>query len=289
MTASPLDAILANLRDEPSRTWSLVVTIYGDAIVPRGGSVWLGTLARIFDALGIGEGAVRTAMSRLAADGWLERSRIGRNSFYRLADKGRATFEAATEHIYDPPRRDWDGRLAVVFAPDADEATWREAGFGQPSPGVWIAPSATAVPPESDALRLDGTGDAQTMARLAAAAWRLDRTADAYRRFIAAFEPLERALGASAPLPDLDSLVVRILLIHDYRRVILRDPVLPAPLLPPDWPGTRARMLCSALYRSVLESSERWLDANGTTERGRMPGPGPDLRARFSTKCYKAA
>jgi hypothetical protein len=39
---------------------------------------------------------VRTAMSRLAADGWLERRKAGRNSFYRLAGKGRQTFDAAT-------------------------------------------------------------------------------------------------------------------------------------------------------------------------------------------------
>ena len=38
---------------------------------------------------------MRTAVSRLAADGWLERNRIGRNSFYRLAGKGRARFDAA--------------------------------------------------------------------------------------------------------------------------------------------------------------------------------------------------
>ena len=43
-------------------------------------------------------------MSRLAADGWLERTRIGRNSFYHLTEKGRATFRQATEHIYAAQR-----------------------------------------------------------------------------------------------------------------------------------------------------------------------------------------
>ena len=80
----PLARIIEQLKREPSRTGSIVITVFGDAIVPRGGSVWLGTLLEFFEALDIDSGVVRTAMSRLAADGWLERNKVGRNSFYRL-------------------------------------------------------------------------------------------------------------------------------------------------------------------------------------------------------------
>src|SRR6516165_5003969 len=98
----PLDRIIQQLKREPSRTGSLVITLFGDAIVPRGGVVWLGTLLEFFKTLQIDSGVVRTAMSRLATDGWLERDKIGRNSFYRLAQKGRLTFDAAVTHVYDP-------------------------------------------------------------------------------------------------------------------------------------------------------------------------------------------
>ena len=90
----PLARILTQLKREPSRTGSIIITVFGDAIVPRGGSVWLGTLLGFFETLDIDSGVVRTAMSRLAADGWLERSKVGRNSFYRLAKKGRHTLTA---------------------------------------------------------------------------------------------------------------------------------------------------------------------------------------------------
>ena len=92
----PLARIVEQLKREPSRTGSIVITVFGDAIVPRGGSVWLGTLLAFFETLDIDSGVVRTAMSRLAADGWLERNKVGRNSFYRLVKKGRQTFDAAT-------------------------------------------------------------------------------------------------------------------------------------------------------------------------------------------------
>src|ERR1700746_2081889 len=91
----PLTRIIDQLKREPSRTWSIVITVFGDAIVPRGRAVWLGTLLAFFEALDIDGSVVRTAMSRLAADGWLERSKVGRNRFYRLGAEGRETLAAA--------------------------------------------------------------------------------------------------------------------------------------------------------------------------------------------------
>src|SRR5262249_4945072 len=80
----PLARIIDQLKREPSRTGSIIITMFGDAIVPRGGSVWLGTLLEFFETLDIDASVVRTAMSRLTADGWFEREKVGRNSFYRL-------------------------------------------------------------------------------------------------------------------------------------------------------------------------------------------------------------
>ena len=99
----PLARIIQQLKREPSRTGSIVITVFGDAIVPRGGSVWLGTLLEFFEQLDIDASVVRTAMSRLTADGWFERNKVGRNSFYRLVQSGRQTFDIATKHIYGPP------------------------------------------------------------------------------------------------------------------------------------------------------------------------------------------
>ena len=287
MTATPLGPILADLRSEPSRIWSIVVTVYGDAILPRGGSVGLGTLTRFFEALGIGEGAVRTAMSRLAADGWLVRSRVGRSSFYRLADKGRDTFAAATEHIYNPPALPWSGRFDVaILKPNGERdparASLQAAGYGTPSPGLWIAPHGAALPADvaEHALRLSASTDDPTAAQLAATAWPLGSTAERYRRFIALFGPLAAALDAEA-LSEIDGFVLRILLIHAYRRVILRDPILPPALLPPDWPGGEARRLCARIYQAVLGPSEAWLDENGSCEGGRLPAAEASLARRF--------
>src|SRR2546423_5901979 len=95
----PLARIIEQLKREPSRTGSIVITVFGDAIVPRGGSVWLGTLLEFFKALDIDSGVVRTAMSRLAAHARPQRDKGGRNSIYRLGKSGRPNLHTATPNI----------------------------------------------------------------------------------------------------------------------------------------------------------------------------------------------
>ena len=285
--AQPLARIIEQLKREPSRTGSIVITVFGDAIVPRGGSVWLGTLLEFFEALDIDSGVVRTAMSRLAADGWLERNKVGRNSFYRLAKKGRQTFAAATRHIYDPPPSDWTGRFELLLIGngedrDASREALKNAGFGSPLPGVWVAPSGVPVPEEAaGAIRLEVSAEDDSGRRLLSDSWPLQRTADAYQKFMKTFEPLRGWISRGEPLTEADAFTARILLIHHYRRVVLRDPLLPTALLPADWPGRAARKLCGEIYRGLLRQSEQWLDQHATNEDGPLPRPNGELGRRF--------
>jgi len=95
------------------------------------------------------------------------------------------------------------------------------------------------------------------------------------------FEPLRGWVGRGGRMSDIDAFTARILLIHHYRRVVLRDPLLPTALLPADWPGRAARVLCAEIYRGVLAASERWLDRNGTNPAGPLPAAGKELARRF--------
>jgi len=281
--------VFEKLRSEPSRTWSIIITIYGDAIVPRGGCVWLGTLLAFFTALDVAGGVVRTAMSRLAADGWLERCKVGRNSFYRLADKGRATFAEAARHIYTERPPPFAGHLSLILpANGVDRDVLRpaleEAGFGSPAPGVWLAPGRGVPSVAANALRLQVSGTAPAMQALAARSWPLEEIGQAYRRFIEIFGPLRRALDREAGIGELEAFVARILLIHEYRRIVLRDPILPAEVLGSDWPGTDARGLCAGLYKDLLMQSERWLDRHAVDETGAMLPAGASLSNRFQAE-----
>ncbi len=264
--------LLRHLRAEPSRTWSVIVTVYGDAVLPRGGSLWLGTTLTLCAAMGIGANAVRTAVSRLAADGLLERAREGRNSFYRLAEAERATFLAAGARIYAARGPVWDGVFRLAFP---DPSRDPPAGFYPLAPGAFVATSDPAA--TEDAILLRATTSDEEARRLAARAWPPEPLATRYRRFVATFSDL----AEPEALDGVDALAARVLLIHDWRRLVLRDP-LPDALRPPDWPGAAARALCARLYRALLPASEAWLGAHGAAEDGALPPPAPWLHERFA-------
>jgi len=282
--SSVLTPILGHLRAEPSRTWSLIITLYGDAVVPRGGTLWLGTLLEIFASLEIGGNVVRTAMSRLAADGWLERLRVGRNAYYRLADKGRATFADAARRIYQGGSHDWDGVLYLAVLPDgqrdAARATMEAAGYAQLAPGVMIA-VARGDAANAGIIHLRADADADDARRLARQVWLPERLAAGYRRFLASFTPLRDAFAAGQTLSDLEALLARLLLVHEYRRVVLHDKLLPDALVPDEWPGLAARALCAELYPALLPGSERWLDKHALNPEGKLPPPDIALAERF--------
>ncbi len=283
----PLSGIVKRFKSEPSRTGSLIITFYGDAIVPRGGSIWLGTLLQFLDMIGIEGGVVRTSVSRLAADGWLDRDKVGRKSFYRLAKSGRERFEAAVEHVYNPKPVAWEGKFRfLLIGSGADRESSRaalsEAGFGNPIPGAWIAPSAIKVPSIAEsAIHVEASATQEMAHRLVAASWPLENTASLYRDFLKTFAPLESWIEQANEIAPADAILARILMIHHYRRVLLRDPLLPQPLLPKDWPAKGARDLCARIYRGLLPKSEEWLDEYGASASGKLPKPGPELLRRF--------
>ncbi len=200
-----LQTLIARLHERGRlRVWSLVITIFGDAIVPRGGAVPLSVLGEITGRLGVEPGALRTAMSRLAADGWVSRERAGRNSIYRLAEQGRHAFDLATRRIYAAAAPAWNGGWTVAIAPPGGEpADPEEAaalGFVRVTGGVWLRPETENAPDASAALAgmLVVHGQSAEHPETLRTLWPSGETAEAYRAFIAGYGPLLKAMGVGA-------------------------------------------------------------------------------------------
>jgi len=292
------------LAADPPRARSLLVTVWGDALEPHGGVVWLSSLIRLMAPFGINERLVRTSVFRLAADGWLAAETVGRQSRYHLTASGARRFADAYRRIYAPPQAHWDGEweVALVAAdlPSAlraqlrDELRW--AGFGAFAPGVYAHPAreASAAAPIAAALgvadrvivlssRDDPQSGTATLAQAAAAAWDLPALAAAYRRLLSRFGAVIDRFrqGDTALLDAGQCFVVRSLLIHAYRRVLLRDPQLPASLLPPDWPGAAAYALTRDFYRLTHAVAERHLAATCAADGDALPPADTAFYARF--------
>ena len=191
-------------------------------------------LLRLTADFGIKETALRVALTRMVSAGDLVRSDDGYRLSERLLARQRRQDDAVT-----PVIRDWDGTwltivVTTVGAGARDRAalrtTLQHSRFGELREGVWLRPDnlAEGLPGDirGSARMLHARDDAP--ASLAAALWDLEDWALAGHRLLAdmarAKDIPERFTAAAATV-----------------RHLLTDPVLPAELLPADWPGEDLR------------------------------------------------
>jgi len=295
--APPVRALLRHFRAQrPLRGGSLLITIFGDSIAARGGAITLGSLIRLAATFGLTERLVRTSVARLARDGWLAARSGGRHSEYRLTRSGAERFAAATRRIYGENPHTWDAQWTLLLLPAAArrgpdlrrELKW--LGFGQLTPSLFAHPSCTlqeareslySVPAAAEALLLrSASADLGVDRELAARGWDLGELARRYRRFIARFAPVEAALAAQGMKPET-AFLVRTLLIHEYRKIHLQDPLLPPALLPQAWVGAAAYELCRRLYAQVFTGAEAYLSQAARQLRRPLPALSAAAEARF--------
>ena len=295
--------IRRELASAPLRAPSVIITVWGDAIAPHGGAVMLGGLIDLLAPLGINERLVRTSVFRLAREGWLKAKPIGRESLYRLTRDGARRFRQAYRRIYAQPDEGWNDSWEVVIVDGSTPAQRRALrqelqweGFGAFGSGVLARPAtaASAVPRIAAALHVDhhiavvrardGAGlGGRTLASLVPDAWDLDALSTHYREFLRRFgKVIDRfRMADKGSLDPAQAFIVRTLLIHAYRRVLLRDPQLPATLLPLDWPGAAAYGLCRDFYRLTHRAAEQHLLAMLSTSTGRLPAASAEFYERF--------
>lgn len=272
MTSPPVPVDLpgsfARLLDAfPISAATFIVTLYGDVVSPRGGEVWTGNIVETLASVGIAESRVRTALSRLVAAGQLEGTKEGRRSYYRLTAGAAAEFAEAARLIYaqvEPaPMRGWH---LVALPDEGREAAVRTLArhrFGFPSPHLAVLPDRGAWLPPLPGCLFSATTDDRNLGDLLATAWRLSALSERMEHFVEHFEPWN-----AANVPPEAALGLRLLLVHAYRELALRDPLLPPPFLPPDWPGPQARALFARLYCALSPAAEAVIAARFVNRSG---------------------
>ncbi len=235
---------------------SLLLTIMGEFVLPRGEPVWTGAFVEALGSVGVEEKAARQALARSAGERLIEPSRVGRRTQWSLSDAGRSLLEDGARRIYGFMReaKPWDGRWLVlaVTVPETQRQlrhrlrtrlTW--AGMGSPAPGLWVVPDAERTDEvaaivsqlgiEPSAMSWVGeSAGIGAPADVVAAAWTsLDEVEAAYDEFVATFG--DRQAGDAA-----GSFTAQVEMVQTWRRFPFIDPALPSELLDHDWPGPRA-------------------------------------------------
>lgn len=279
------------------------MTIWGDSIAPHGGTLWLGSLIDLSSNLGLNERVVRTSVFRLKREQLLVSKQVGRRSYYTLTQTGEHRFEEATKRIYNHQTEPWNGEWTLLFTErrrlsDAKNRQLRMElgwlGFGDLGSGIFAHPNCGFSFVERILLDLDIQKHVAMMRAsnlpqpkeppthiLVQKGWDLAEIESGYAEFIEHFEPVFEALKSTeSPAPE-QCFNLRTLLVHDYRRALLRDPMLPERLLPQTWKGARARALFRTIYLSIWHSAEMYLMQKMITDKGRPPDASREFKSRF--------
>lgn len=258
---------------------SLLMTLLGEFVLPRGRPVWTSTLVDALARFDVEEKSARQALSRTAGEGWLVSERVGRRVRWSLTAPGRRLLTEGAQRIYDfgSTTHEWDGKWLVllVSVPESKrdlrhrlrtQLSW--AGFGSPESGVWISPDVSRETEALDILTtLKLVDDAMSFTAnygrigsedsMVTHAWDLTELENRYEAFIDEFTGLNPTGGDAV-------LHAQTRLVHEWRRFPFLDPQLPAKLLPPNWSGAKAAEL---FHRKHVEwrpaAQQRWDELTG--------------------------
>ena len=252
------------------RARSALFDVYGGYLRARGGSAAIAALVRLLEPLGFGAPAIRTAVSRMVRQGWLEPVRLAEGPGYVLTHRAELRLDEAGARIYRTRPSIWDGRWHVVVLeelPSRDvrerlDSSLRLLGYGPLGPTTWIAPRPS--PELADVLAADKL-PARTFhgehggedTELAARAWDLGALGEEYAEFVREWEPRVSAVDGSVPA---QAFAESQQLLHAWRKFLFRDPGLPAELLPPGWPGTVAAEFFDRHTARLAPATEEFLD-----------------------------
>lgn len=251
---------------------SALFDLYGDHLMARGGVAPIAAVVQLMAPLDISAPAVRTAVSRMVSQGWLEPTRLAAGPGYRVTPRAERRLRDAAQRIYRGAEQPWDGAWHLVSLDRIPERARRDRvrgglaylGYAPLRDETWVSPHAS---PELDGLlAAEKVGSRRFAARfegadaeLAAAAWDLDALAAAYTRWLA---DAERAAAALPSAPsDQEAFVARTGLVHEWRKFLFSDPGLPRDLLPADWPGDAAADFFDAQASRLSPGASRYVEA----------------------------
>lgn len=257
-----------NWHSDRMRARSALFDVYGDHLRSRGDQAPVSALIRLLEPVGIAEPAVRTAISRMTAQGWLEPTRVDEAPGYRASARAIERLTEAASRIYRSAPEPWDGRWRLVFleAPRAraerdrlrQELTY--LGYAEHAPGVWLCPYDR---PEVDHVVARAGGSARHAVAVEldpdpVGAWDLTGLAASYAAWPDVADRLLRAEPAPAD-EDEKAFAARFRLVHEWRKFLFDDPGLPARLLPDDWPGEPAAALFTREAGRLKPAADRFV------------------------------
>ncbi|MDW3223757.1 MAG: PaaX family transcriptional regulator C-terminal domain-containing protein [Paracoccaceae bacterium] len=227
------------------RVWSLIISVFGELVQSEGSSIEGPVLSALMARMNVKPEAVRVALHRLRNDGWIISQKSGRMSCHSLTRYGLGETLEATRLIYGAPADmpvDW--HVAVTAGTDNGQRDRMIAlGYALVAPCVFIGTGQGSIAEDALVTQADNAPN-----WLKALLMPAGLTED-YRNLHIILQQIDETLvQANVALSSLEVAVLRCLIVHDWRRLVLKHPALPRTLYTSDWKGHD----CRALVHKIL-------------------------------------
>lgn len=252
--------------------------------------------------LGFSERLVRTSVFRLVKDDWLQVRKIGRRSFYAFTESANNHYTKAARRIYSAAKERYDDSWLVVipsFVAEDKLVIFRRQlkwlGFSTLTSGAFAHPSIEQSSLEETIKELDiadsvivfssqtiDDNSARVLKNLVFEKWNLQQLQSQYGDFIKTYLPLLNLLQTNCHLNSQQSFLLRTLLIHEYRRILLQDHELSNNMLPDEWNGYKASQLTGELYSILGKISNRYITSSLEAMDGNLPKASIEFNRRFN-------
>ena len=272
----PAPAASSTTSRDAARPRELILTFYGLYRDVARGWISIAHLIRLMAEVDVDAPAVRSAVSRLKRRGLIEARAVAGAAGYSLSPAGQQLLAEGDPRIFGRQAAQLgDGWVLAVFSVPESERDKRhvlrsrldQLGFGSAASGVWIAPQQLAEEARhridtlglSDYVELfEGARMPVTQLRAAVGQWwDLAGLAEVYDGFCVTYEPVMRRWSRHRRPGDAAAFADYMRAVDSWRKIVYRDPRLPAELLPADWVGNRAERIFFGLHVALRGPAEK--------------------------------
>lgn len=201
---------------ETIKVWSLIVTLFGD--LGREAPVELSgkDIRHLLGYIGIKPEAIRVALHRLKKDGWIITEKNGRQTLYRLSRNGILQTKSAYDEVYRDTMK-YPAGWVLQLQPEEVSETQPES--------LPVFRNVVWVPRKQDQTKSQAQAIELTFDLANVPDWFVQRIiprsiedlAEKYRQTIGCLREVIESCN------DLDRAALRLLALHHWRKMALRD------------------------------------------------------------------
>jgi phenylacetic acid degradation operon negative regulatory protein len=266
------------------RTITIILTLFGSYVNPRGGKVWVGSLIKLLEPFGLSSNAIRLALSRMSKQNLIQSQKIDRKSYYSLTTKGTQWMLYGQRWTLEKECKPWDKKWRLLVYSVPEESRYlrdklreelKGMGFGSLSSSLWISPFNFKEKMAKLFGKIKVAGYVETFEakytglvegrELAARAWDIRGLEERYREFIGKYSPIfvrhKERMERKETIALGECFAERFRVTAEYIEIALYDPMLPLELLPDDWAGISAKNICLEYRKLLAPEANKFVDS----------------------------